>query len=165
VAAVPYATIGVRLGSSDESLFVLATKAGDDLVWRGGPQLALTTRNGRIVRTAGFVHNLSGYQSGIKGGSATGNGGSWTYLFDYADQSRYGIAVTCVPQNLGPEQIVIIGVTFDTTHTAENCVAPQLNWTFRNEYWRDKEGFIWKSIQYVVPDLDPFTLEVLRRAG
>src|ERR1700735_1278020 len=84
VAAVPYATLGVRLGSSDESMFVLATKAGGDLVWRGGPQLAITTRNGRIVRTAGFVHNLSGFQIDVRSNASAGQvGDGRTYLYDF----------------------------------------------------------------------------------
>lgn len=160
VVAVPYATLGVRLGSSDESLFVLATKTGDDLVWRGGPQLAITTRNGRIVRTAGFVHNLSGFQVTVKSGGPAGA----TYFYDFADQLHYGIAVTCATQNLGPEKITIIGVPTNTTHLAEDCTAAQLGWTFRNEFWLDAGGFVWKSKQYAVPQLDAFTIEVLRRA-
>jgi hypothetical protein len=164
-AAVPYATLGVRLGSSDESMFVLATKTGTDLVWRGGPQLAITTRNGRIVRTAGFVHNLSGFQANVGRSSPTGEiPASTTYLYDFADHSRYGIAVGCTLQNLGPERITIIGVAIDTSHLAEDCTAPQLGWSFRNEFWRDATGFVWRSKEYVVPELDAFTLEVLRRA-
>jgi len=165
VAAVPYATLGVRLGSSDQSMFVLATKSGDDLVWRGGPQLAITTRNGRIVRTAGFVNNLSGFQANVKAGSPTGGSlGTTTYLYDYADQSRYGIVIRCNVQNLGPEQITIIGVAINAHHLAEDCSAPQLGWSFRNEFWQDAAGLVWKSKQYVAPELDAFTLELLRRA-
>lgn len=165
VAGVPYATLGVRLGSSDESLFVLGTKSGDELVWRGGPQLAITTRNGRIVRTAGFVHNLSGFQANVRPASpAGGNPTGTAYFYDYADQSRFGIAIGCTVQNLGPERIKIIGTSFDTTHLAEDCTAPQLGWSFRNEFWLDAKGFVWKSKQYVSPELDPFTIEILRRA-
>ncbi len=165
VAAVPYATLGVRLGSSDESLFVLATKAGDDLIWRGGPQLAITTRDGRIVRTAGFVHNLSGFEADTKAGSPSGGSQvGKTFLYDFADRSRYGIAVNCAVRNLGPERISIIGVTIETSHLAEDCAVPQIAWNFRNEFWQDANGFVWKSRQFVVPELDAFTLEVLRRA-
>jgi hypothetical protein len=164
-AAVPYATLGVRLGSSDESLFVLATKTGDSLVWRGGPQLAITTRNGRVVRTAGFANTLSGVQTRATGASpAADNSAGETFLYDFGDQSRYGIAVNCTVKNLGSEQITIIGVSIETSHLAEDCVAPQLDWNFRNEYWHDSNGFVWKSIQYTVPELDAFTLEILRRA-
>ncbi|HEX4160442.1 MAG TPA: YjbF family lipoprotein [Rhizomicrobium sp.] len=165
VAAVPYATLGVRLGSSDESMFVLATSTGGDLVWRGGPQLAITTRNGRIVRTAGFVHNLSGFQTDVRSGSEGSEGlGGKTYLYDFADQSRFGIAVSCTAQDLGSERITIIEVSIATTHFADDCVAPQLGWSFRNEFWRDATGFVWKSKQFVVPELAAFTLETLRRA-
>lgn len=162
VAAVPYATLGVSLGSSDESLFVLGTRTGGDLVWRGGPQLAITTRNGRIVRTAGFVHNLSGFQA--ESGSPAGGPANVTYLYDFADQSRYGIAVRCATQNLGSERITIIGVAIITNHVAEDCTAPQLGWNFRNEFWQDASGYVWKSKQYVIPELDAFTIQVLRRA-
>lgn len=162
VAAVPYATLGVRLGSSDESMFVLAGKSGDDLVWLGGRQLAITTRHGRIVRTAGFVHNLSGFQAGPNAQSATS--GPETFLYDFAEQSRYGVAVRCEKQDLGPERLVIIGAAHDTRHIAEDCTAPQLGWEFRNEFWEDGSGFVWKSEQSAAPGLDGFTLEILRPA-
>lgn len=165
VAAVPYASLGVRLGSSDQSMFVLASKSGDDLVWLGGAQLAITTRNGRIVRTAGFVRNLSGFQAGAKlPAPADGSANTRNYLYDFADRSWYGIAVSCSTQNLGSERIEIIGVPHETSHWAEDCVAPQIGWNFRNEFWRDSGGFVWKSRQYVAPGLDPFTLDILRQA-
>lgn len=163
VTAVPYATLGVRLGSSDESLFVLAGKTGADLVWLGGRRLAITTRRGRIVRTAGFVNNLSGFQSA---GAPLQTAGSEAenFLYDFAEQSRYGVAVSCVTHDLGPERIVIIGATHDTRHVAEDCTATQIEWRFRNQFWRDGSGFVWKSEQNVAPDVDLFTLEVLRPA-
>jgi hypothetical protein len=85
-------------------------------------------------------------------------------LYDFADRSRYGIAVNCAVLNLGPERITIIEVSVATNHLAEDCTAPQLGWSFRNEFWQDAAGFVWKSKQYVVPELDPFTVEILRRA-
>lgn len=163
VTAVPYATLGVRLGSSDESMFVLAGKVGDDLVWLGGRQLAITTRHGRIVRTAGFAQNLSGFQVGA--GSSTQNySGRENFLYDYAENSRFGVAVTCAAEDVGPERIVIIGAPHDTRHIVETCSAEQVDWHFRNEFWRDASGTIWKSEQTVAPGLDAFTLESLRPA-
>ncbi|HEY6578823.1 MAG TPA: YjbF family lipoprotein [Rhizomicrobium sp.] len=160
VAAVPYASLGVRLGSSDESLFVLASKSGDNLVWLGGPRLAITTRNGRVVRTAGFEHNLTGFQVASMQAAADGE----NYLYDFSDRSRYGVAVKCLRQNLGAERIVIVGVPHDTSHLVEDCAAPELDWRFRDEFWRDASGFVWKSEQYAAPGLDRFTLEILRPA-
>lgn len=163
VVGIPYASLGARLGSSDESLLVLAGKSGDNLLWLGGKRLAITTRHGRIVQTVGFARNLSGVEPApTPDGNADTSGGS--YLYDFAEQVRYGIRVTCEKADLGPERIVIIGVPHDTDHVAEDCSAPQIDWRFRNEFWNDSSGFVWKSRQYVQPDLDAFSLEVLRPA-
>jgi len=164
VAAVPYASLGVRIGSSDESMFVLAGKTGDDLVWLGGSQLAITTRHGRIVRTAGFKHNLTGFQIASEQPATMGTGTSEQYLYDFSDRSRYGIGVRCSIQDLGGERITIIGVAHDTNHTVEICTAPDLSWNFRNQFWRDGSGFAWRSEEQIAPGLDSLTIEILRPA-
>jgi hypothetical protein len=87
-AAIPYATLGVRLGSSDESMFVLARKTGNDLHWLGGKPLAITTRAGRIVQTAGFEHNLTGFQGRATASSLSTVTGTEEYTYDFADRSR-----------------------------------------------------------------------------
>jgi hypothetical protein len=163
-AAIPFASLGVRLGSSDESMFVLASRSGNNLMWMGGTRLAITTRQGRIVGTDGFEHNLSGFQAAPVEPAANPEETSQRYLYDFSEHSHYGIVVTCARQNVGREQIVILGVAHTTAHLVEDCAAPQLDWSFRNEFWSDATGFIWKSRQYVEPNLDPLTLEVLRPA-
>ena len=160
-AAIPYASLGVRLGGSDESMFVLGNKTGNDLHWLGGQRLAITTRAGRIVQTAGFEHNLTGFE-----GNATAPTNSRTedFIYDFAGRSRFGIAVRCTTRPIGGERLVILGVPHDTNHVAEDCEAPQLDWKFRNEFWSDGSGLVWKSKQSVEPDLDDFELEILRPA-
>ena len=166
VAAIPYATLGVQLGSSDQSMLVLASKSGDNLLWLGGTHIAITTRDGRIVQTVGFVHNLSGVTltPSAAGGSGAGDASPQRYLYDFADRSRFGVAVTCSRSDLGRERVVIVDVPHDTDHLVEDCAASQMDWEFRNEYWRDASGFIWKSRQHFEPDLDALTLEILRPA-
>lgn len=163
-AAIPYASLGVRLGGSDQAMFVLASKSGDDLLWLGGTNVGLVTRHGRIVRTVGFASNLSGVHpaQGVTPGLTQP---SVDYLYDFGDQSRYGIPVKCVRQSLGPERIVIIGVPRDTTHVAEDCTASGMDWSFRNEFWVDTAGFVWRTRQFVTPKLDPLAFEVLRPAA
>jgi len=162
-AAIPYASLGVRFGGSDEAMFVLAGKSGDDLLWLGG-NVAVTTRHGRIVRTVGFKHNISGVHA-AEGVKQDLSQLSVNYLYDFAEQARYGIAVKCTRQNLGAERIVIIGVSHDTSHVAEECNATSMDWSFRNEFWADSTGFVWQSRQFIEPRLDSFMLEVLRPAS
>jgi hypothetical protein len=159
-AAIPYASLGVRLGSSDESMFVLGSKTGNDLHWLGGQRLAITTRGGRIVQTAGFEHNLTGFQGGAEATSP----GTKNFVYDFAERARYGIAVRCATRPIGRERLLVLGVPHDTNHVAEDCQAPQLDWEFRNEFWSDGSGLVWKSKQSVEPDLDGFELEILRPA-
>ena len=163
-AAIPYASLGVRIGGSDQAMFVLASKSGDDLLWLGGTSLGVVTRHGRVVRTVGFASNLSGVH-GAEGVRQDLTQPSVDYLYDFGDQSRYGIPVKCTRQSLGPERIVIIGVPRDTTHVAEDCSASGFDWSFRNEFWVDPAGYVWKSRQFVTPKLDPLTFEILRPAA
>jgi len=163
-AAIPYATLGVRFGGSDESIFVLASRSGDDLLWLGGKNIGLVTRYGRVVRTVGFDHNVSGVHP-AEGGKPDLSQTSIDYLYDFADQSRYGIPVKCTRRNRGSERIVIIGVPHDTSHVVENCSASGLDWSFQNEFWVDAAGYSWKSRQFVEPRLDGLDLETLRPAG
>src|SRR5215469_5199149 len=160
-AAIPYASLGVSIGGGDQAMFVLASKSGDDLLWLGGTSLGIVTRNGRVVRTVGFASNLSGVP-GAEGVRQDLTQPSVDYLYDFAEQSRYGVPVKCTRQTVGPERIVIIGVPRNTTHVAEDCTASGVDWGFRNEFWVDAAGYVWKSRQVVTPKLDPVTFEILR---
>jgi hypothetical protein len=164
-AAVPYASLGIRLGSSTESMFVLANRSGHDLHWLGGKKLAITTRGGRVIQTVGFEHNLTGFQEIALTPPDAARSREKNYMFDFAEVSLYGVLVSCSVEDLGPEQINILGATHSTRHRAEDCTASKLDWDFRDEFWTDATGFTWKSKQYVEPDLDPLTIETLRPAA
>ena len=74
------------------------------------------------------------------------------YLYDFAEQSRYGVPVKCRRQNRGAERVVIIGVPHDTSHVSEECSATGMDWSFRNEFWVDSTGFVWKTRQIIESD-------------
>src|SRR6266566_3876619 len=73
-AAVPYATMGMQLGSSAQALLVLGTITQDELDWFAGEQVFVRTRNGRVIRTAGLPYDLGGLRdlsaNSTSGGSA-----------------------------------------------------------------------------------------------
>jgi hypothetical protein len=166
VAAVPFATLGVRLGSSGQAMFVLESKSGEKLEWVGGTQFAIATRDGRILRTVGFVHNLSGFREDTSASPHDTIPTKRDFRYDLADMNAYNVFVHCNDQDAGPEQVTIIGETHKVRHVIEDCEAPEIAWSFRNEFWRDAAtGAVWRSVQYVHPGLDPVTLETLRPAG
>jgi hypothetical protein len=163
--SVPYASIGLKLGSSSEALLVLATTTGDTENWQSGIDLAISTRQGRIVHTAGFEHNLDGFQGPFPDSptAASGQNGSYYFLYDMKDMGKYGVIVRCSQHLVGTEKIQIIGVSHDTRHIVEDCSSKDLDWNFTNEFWQDSAtGYVWKSVQNARPDIDKLTVETLR---
>ena len=61
--AVPYASLGVKVGDGPQAMLVLADGTGPELSWTSASHISLITRDGRIIGSAGFEHNLSGFQS------------------------------------------------------------------------------------------------------
>jgi hypothetical protein len=162
-AAIPFATLGLRYGSSAQAVLVLATSASGDSEWLGGTQVSFITRDGRIIRTVGLPHNLSGFQGPIADTGPDAAPGGYHYLYDFGEQRVFGTIVDCTQRDTGPERIEIIGGTHDTRHIVETCRAPRLDWSFENHFWRDAAtGHVWQSIQAVHPDDDLVTLSVLR---
>lgn len=162
-AAVPYASIGLRYGSGPEAMLVLATKSGGESEWLAGTQASVITRDGRIVRTVGLPFNLSGFQGPIPETGASANSNSYHYLYDFADKRIFGAIVNCTQHDAGAERIDIVGGVHDTRHIVETCNAPQFDWNFENDFWKDATtGYVWKSVQEIHPDAEPVTLEALR---
>ncbi len=162
-AAVPFASLGVRYGSSGEAMLVLAAKSVDQSEWLGGTQVSIITRDGRIVRTVGLPRNLTGFQGPIADTGTDAAPGSYHYFYDFADRRVFNVIAQCTQRDAGGERISIIGSAHDTRHIVETCHAPQFDWDFQNDYWRDiATGSVWKSVQHIHPDGDPVTIEALR---
>ncbi|MDE2135350.1 MAG: YjbF family lipoprotein [Alphaproteobacteria bacterium] len=163
-AAVPYASMGVRLGDSPEAMIILAGDAGGQRLWTSAAGVAIMTNDGRIVRTSGFEHNLGGYESRV---GAPGENGVQVVRWqaDFTDLNLYSVLITCRDRPVGDETIVILGKSIRTRHVVESCAsdASRLDWSFENTYWTDPvSGLVWRSIQHVHPQLDAIETEILR---
>jgi len=167
-AAVPYASLGVRIGGGSQFLIVLAMDAPHSRLWAAGKAIALQTDDGRIVRSSGLEHNLSGVTGDL--GAVVSplealkqHNGKRTLVYDFADLNAYSIKVICQTVRQGRENIQILGKTIPTVHVEESCRANALNWSFVNTYWvGEKSGMVWKSIQYIHPRLGSISTEILR---
>ncbi len=90
-ASVPYASIGVRLGGSNETMLVLASEVRGRQLWTSAQRIALVMEGGRLVRTAGLKGNLCGSQLRVPSAE---NVGPFTWLADFPDLSLYGVPIT-----------------------------------------------------------------------
>jgi hypothetical protein len=163
-AAVPYASMGLRVGDSTQIMLILAADEGGQRLWTSSSGIAITTRDGRIVRTAGISYDMSGFvaQSDVAEGSGSR---VVRWQADFPDLGFYSIAVVCRDRVTGDEVIVILGKEIHTRHVEEKCrtESSQLNWSFKNNFWLDpSDGMVWRSTQHVHPKLDAIETETLR---
>jgi hypothetical protein len=166
--AVPYASLGVKIGDGPQAMLVLADGTGPELSWTSASHVSLITRDGRIIGSAGFEHNLSGFQSRTAGdpispADALQGPISEKLMVDLSDLRLYSLPVSCVASVNGTEEISILGTSIHTVHVQENCEAQKANWNFTNNYWIDPEThLVWRSQQTIHPRLEPITIDILR---
>lgn len=166
-AAIPYATMGVRLGDGNQQLIVLASNTPGGLIWTSSARIAITTDNGRILRTAGFAHNLDA--TVIEGDDAL------PYFrdpraaprdvirdIDLWDMKEFSAPLRCQLVSAGSDDVEVLGKRIATHRVDENCRSDTLDWSFTDRFWMDDRGTVWKSVQYIHPQMDPLELEIFR---
>jgi hypothetical protein len=171
VDALPYASVFARIGKGPRSLLVLAEADPPELRWLSADNAMLVTRSGRIVKTAGLPDDLSGTRF-PRGGDMVGRpageltGGLQTRLIDLKSRFQYGTPVSSYFTIDGHEQISILEQSHETLRVSEQNHCPQLDWKFNNTWWIDPAtGFVWKSLQWLTPDMPVFEMAVLKPAA
>ncbi|MGH6717815.1 MAG: YjbF family lipoprotein [Alphaproteobacteria bacterium] len=171
IRQIPYATLRAKVANGQRSVLVLFRYDGADLHWMSADRIALTTRAGRLVKTAGLPSNLRA--SDVVGGDPVSSGLHHlagpvrkTRLVDIEPGARYGIPIEMTLEPEAEETIEILDLTYDTIRVRERCHAPLLEWSFDNVYWVERSnGFVWRSTQYFAPEFDPVELEILKKAS
>ncbi len=166
-AAIPYASLGVRIGSSSQVLLVLQTKAGNTTLWTSASQIAIELQSGRITRTAGLEHNMS--QSGPNGidplqsHEFTPHAPPYTYVMDFPDRNTYQALIQYEMGESDSDTLTILGTPLEALHAREKGFCRLLDWEFENEYWLDPaSGLVWRSLQNVHPAMDTVEVSILR---
>jgi hypothetical protein len=168
-AAIPYSSIGYRIGNSGQRLLVLASQTGRTFLWTSSSRVVIVTEGGRITKTAGLPWNLASTVL-IGGDPATDFNqplsGTANRLLDFPDLTRFGIAISSTFTSTEPETIPILGQPLETVRIVEDCVCDDFGWHFQNSYWIDRDSkFIWRSEQHTHPKLDALKLEIFRPPG
>jgi len=167
-AAVPYASMGIRIGDEPERMLVLASQTQDSQLWTSASRIAIITENGRILRSAGFGHGLSAvvFDHGdplIQAEHGDRSVRRTLRFADFQDLNRYSVPLTCTIKPSGDENIVILGKNIRAHRVDEHCDSEALDWSFDNVFWlSDTPGLVWRSIQNLHPKLAPVEIEILR---
>ena len=169
VTNLPYASIAAKIGRGPRSLLTLGRYDGPDLHWISADDVAVVTRNGRVIRTAGIAVGLRDTQ-GLNDDPVTSGtfdfDGIHTRIVDLEDLTRtYGVPISSAFEVVGRETITILERDYDTLAVREFNDAATIRWAFQNFFWFDfQTGFMWKSEQHFARNTPPLEIEVLKPA-
>src|SRR6266478_1909533 len=134
-----------------------APERGGELLWTSAAHVVIVTRDGRIVRTLGLGHDLSGLTArnniappppaaAIRASFAS------TRLEDFPELNFYGVLVSCRAQLAGRQSIKVLGQAIATFRVDETCNSGKPEWSFTDSFWVDADnGLVWRSRQHIHP--------------
>lgn len=170
-AAIAYASMGYRVNGGTEQLVVLATDANGEQLWTSKARIVIVTRDGRIARTVGLLHDRTGMspRTGEQLAAVTAAlNGNVTYrrLEDFPDIPAYGVMLTCTLSKKRAETITILGRGIQTIRIDESCRSSDRKWSFTDRFWVAPDAsLVWRSLQHVDPTGTVVETEILRPPG
>jgi len=141
----------VSVISRDATAFLAkAGTNGSKVTWVTVDGLSLTFDRGMLVASRGFGDDLMG--SDVDGAIASlSGGGNHLRTLDFLtslDQIERR-SFQCETVVTGTEMLTIIELTYQTEVIEETCTDG--DFSFKNTYWRDRNGIIWQSRQWIAP--------------
>jgi len=164
VERIPFASIGVQVGSASEALVVLATVDGDTLTWISADHSLIQTRNGRIVRfISGDIEVVTapGGEDPVAGGAVAP--GNFIRLLDFPKPKLYSVPAESSLVASGQARVTLLHGEILTRSFTETGISHPLGWNFENHFYLDLDNRrVWQSNQTVTPQLPPIKIRVLR---
>jgi len=170
-AAIPYASLGYSVDDGNQSVLVLATDSGGELLWTSPAHVVIVTRDGRIVRTLGLEQDLSGMTARdnakpVAPSAAIRAPFASTRLEDFPELGLYGVIVSCRAHAVGRQAVKILGQTLPTIRVDEACQSRKPDWSFVDSYWVDADNsLVWRSRQHINPKGGVVEIEIFRPPG
>jgi hypothetical protein len=167
-AAIPFATMGLELGSNPQALLILGMVATDELNWYAKDQLFVATQRGRVIRTVGLPFDLGALYippANPQIPESPMNAGTERLRFsvDFPDLGIFNAPAECSRKDAGDDTVEIFGASIPTRRIVEHCTVPAMRWSFDNQFWEDRtSGYVWRSSQHIHPKSPPVVLEVFR---
>lgn len=172
IAALPYAAIQLKWGSSPRVLSVLTFAEGDELKWLTQDKKMIVTRHGRLVKSVGYPQDLRYVgnidadplpnlltlwrQSNIEG-MRWGSERDWQpgYYSGYATLSRFSYA--------GEETVSILNSPVRLLKFTEQVRYPKQAVEYVNTFWLSPtSGEVIKSVQFMGPGLPEVEITLVK---
>jgi Group 4 capsule polysaccharide lipoprotein gfcB, YjbF len=171
-AAVPYASMGVKVNGGNEGLLILATQTGNDLLWTSSSHIVVVTNQGRVTRTVGLPQDITAAiqqdTSLAMAPVAAALRGPFdsTRVIDFPGEGAFNLRLQCHATSAGLRQISVLGQALKVIRVDDKCRVVETGWSFTDNYWIDKDnGMVWRSLQHIHPNGETLRLQILRPPG
>ncbi len=155
VNSIPYASMQVRLGRTQNTLIVLEEVQDEILKWTSSNLVKIYTRNGFIVRFTGLENQLDNVELDKRHPIITGNFSNQidelTSFYTFNNPKLFRLPVKTKFNFIKNDQVNILGRTINTKLYEESSLDNLISWRFKNSYWVDDDGDIIKSFQSFTP--------------
>lgn len=164
---IPYASILAKVGDGPLSVLVLGSVEGSDFHWFSNDRAVIVTRNGRVIRSAGFPIDLkfSRYLDvdPLSRPPGTEAGAIFRRVVDMEPARVFGEVLVSKFDVVGEETLDLMFGRFHTVHVVETGSATNMKWAFENHFWRDlATGAVVSSLQSWVVDTPPVAIDLGR---
>jgi hypothetical protein len=163
----PFASAYVSINDNPKILMALAfvetnPESGQtQMKWISSDRGMIVTENGRIVKTLSLPKtNIASISSNILTKPITSTH-SITGYYDWPEEKHYGYIADVSAQDKGEETFSNVLMSTVTHHWQEQVSFPQLQHTINNEYWVSEKGSVFKTIQYLGPQMTKIEMSVL----
>ena len=165
---IPSATIALIFGDGPRTFLVPLADNGGYLNYFDSGGHGLVMLRGAVTGTQGLGQDLDAVRhqadDPIAHPTPVADWPGQVYRdYQYSERSgaEYSITLSCMFERLVSETIEIAEIDFDVVRISETCTNARRQIT--NTYWVEADtGFIWKSQQWLGPNLTQATIEIIR---
>ena len=163
IANIPYASMLVKIGKGPTALMILEGINGDEYTWVSADGVFLVLKEGKIVKTEGLPNNLfSRFDPPFKWDQDIYEQTFTSYL-SFRDPRLDNLKVNSTYNENGNFDVELVFSNKKLQLIEEQIESEAIAWSQTNQYWIDKNNFVWKSTQYISPRLPPIYYRVAKK--
>ena len=157
IDSIPYASMQVRLGRSENILIILEEENNDLLKWTSSNFVKIYTKNGYVIRLTGLDNELDNLELDKNHPINKNNFESFnqneifTSYYTFKNPNLFMLPVKTKIKFIKDEDILILNNVINTKLYKESSIDNLISWKFDNYFWINSEGEVIKSVQNFTP--------------
>jgi len=143
-----------------QSYAVPISLAGTVVTWQTSENASMSLDRGVVVSTRGFGDDLMGADAGQSIAAVSGGAGDWSPRINSymnGEYQSYFMTFECRRSGSRSDQITVGNRLVPVARITETCVNDERQ--IENQYWRNSNGVMLKSLQWISPGVGYMEIE------